>query len=191
MAYKLILTLLVVGLAAAGALLFLAGLGAIAPQGVLGDGSWGQRGAEILADMSLQTRVATTAVAGVASILTLTLLARSWRPSQPATALHMLDVDDRGVVVVDSRGIAVIARQAALSAHGVVDAEVSVRGSGTDPISVQVEIDVYPGSNIKRAGTEVRAMVAKSIDELVGLTVQDVMVRAQVIESNALSRVLA
>ena len=92
--------------------------------------------------------------------------------------------------MVDSRGIATDRRTGAASAHGVIEAQVQVRGSGTSPVQLRADVGVYPGADVKRAGSETRQTVRDAVDRLVGLKVSDVTVAVHVLETDELTRLL-
>lgn len=189
--YNLVISAVFLALAGSAAVAFLVALGAVTPSEIAGDWELGYQLLLQVEDQPWQARALTVAGAGIAGLLCLAVMAHQWAPARARAAFHMLDADDRGFVVVDSRGIAVVAEQAAMSAQGVIGAQAVIKGSGTTPIRVNIRVDLYPGANIKRAGTQVREAVAQAMEELVGLEVRDITVNTHIVESDLMTRVLA
>lgn len=189
--YNLVVSAVFLALAGGAAVVFLITLGAMTPAEIAGDWEFGYRLLLLIDGQPWQTRALMAAGAGIAGLLCFAVIIHQWASGRAEAAFHMLDADDRGFVVVDSRGVAVVAEQAAMSAHGVIGAAAVIKGSGTTPIQVSIRVDLYPGANIKHAGTHVREAVAKAMDELVGLEVRDITVNAHIVESDIMTRVLA
>lgn len=144
-------------------------------------------------DVGSLTWLQRTAVAGTAvviGLLFLVLMFRSFAPQKREHGLHLLQSDERGFVLLDSRGIATIAEHAALAISGVADVSVQVRGSGTAPVRLRVEIGVVPGAGVKQAGLDTRDAVREAVEHLAGIDVKDITVRAHVLEPEALTRIL-
>ncbi len=111
-------------------------------------------------------------------------------PSGGGASVHMLVADEQGFVVIDSRGIATVATQAALSTQNVVDAQVHVQGNGNSAVRLRANVGVHSGANIKQAGTETRERVRDAVEELVGIDVNDVRVNVHVLKPDDLARLL-
>jgi len=101
---------------------------------------------------------------------------------------HLLEVDDEGFVMVDSRGVGVIAAQAGSRARGVIDCAVQVFDEGTAAVSVETDVYVSPGTSVKSSAQEVRASVRGAIERLIGLEVRQVAVKIHVLEPEAMTR---
>jgi hypothetical protein len=110
--------------------------------------------------------------------------------SRAAGALHVLVSDDRGLVLVESRGVAAVATAAVLRTQGLVDAKVGVSGSGVSPVRLQVRAWARPGIDLKRAGDEARRRATEAVETLVGLEVQDATVRLEVLSIDQLVRIV-
>ena len=188
---RLVVSVVFLALAGIAATVLLIASGAMEPDQLSGDWAFGHQLLVQVAEQPWLTRGLTVVGTAVGGLICFAVIIRQWTSARASSFFHLLDADDRGFVVVDSRGIAVVAEQAAMSAHGVIAAEATIKGSGTSPIRVRLRIQLYPGANIKRAGTQVREAVARAIDELVGLEVQDVTVSAHISETDAMIRVLA
>lgn len=186
--YRFVLALAFLGLAAGAAVVLLAAFGAVDPVHLGGRDSGNPFG--MMSSAQWQDRIAIGLVAAVTGVMAMGILVRMVARPKSAATLHILDVDDRGFVVVDSRGISRIAAQAALSAHGVVAADVSPSGTGSSPLRLKVEAGVYPGANLKRAGVEIRQTVREAVETLVGIGVREVAVRARVVEADSLAGLL-
>lgn len=103
---------------------------------------------------------------------------------------HVLVADDQGFVLVDSQGVEAVACAAALRAPGVVEADVEARGSGANPIRLWAEVGVHPGAALDEAGRAARRLVKSAVEQLVGLSVADVVVRVHVLDAEELGRAL-
>jgi hypothetical protein len=144
-----------------------------------------------LATAPLGTRAAVCAGAPIAGLLLLGLTTRAVGGRGRGTmSMHVLDSDDRGFVVVDSRGIAIVAEEAAHTAPGVVDVEVEVRARSSRQVTLRLQIDVYPGANVKQAGNEARERARAAVEELVGVEVTEVSASTHVLEPDEMARVL-
>ncbi|MCG8417879.1 MAG: alkaline shock response membrane anchor protein AmaP [Proteobacteria bacterium] len=191
--YKFIVSLLLLGLAAMAAIGFLVGLRIFEPDEVIGNWATGHQVFGVFDEFNELGRVLAALFAAVMGLLFLAILQRMWSsPGQLRTAtLHILDADDHGRVWVDSHSVAVVARQAALSVRGVIDAQVRVSGYVVAPVEVNVEVEYYPGTKLKDSGVEVRTAVRSAVEDLVGLQVRNVEVRETVVQPEELTRMLS
>ncbi len=131
------------------------------------------------------------AVSGVTGVIALALLLKVLRPASRPSDLHMLVADEQGFVVVDSQGIMTVAGQAAASSYGVVNSKVEIRGNGPSPIRLRAEVGVFPGADLKRAGSEARQNIRTAVERLVGLPVRDVVVAVRVVHPNELAEMMS
>lgn len=192
---SLLAALLLLALAAIAAVVFLLALGLVDAGRVIGD--------EGLRDALLGwtegagaawTRAAVASGALLLGLLSLWGLLRrlapsgGGQPSGPASEVHVLVADDLGVVLVAREGIEGIARQAVQGSTGVIDAEVRVRSRGPDAVALKVDALVLPGADLQRAGAQARDRARESVERLVGLGVQEVSVRLEVVEPEDLER---
>lgn len=183
------LLLLAVGVAAA--LSLMVALGTLAPSQVFAQWEPGRTLLQAAAEGAWADRVFVAGLSGAVGVFSLGWLVRLLGGSRRSAGVHLLTADAQGFVVVDSRGVASIAAQAARSTGGVVDAEVSVTGVGTEPVRLKVRVGVHPGANIKEAGDQARRRVHETVERLVGVEVKDVAVSVRVLEADQLSRLLA
>jgi hypothetical protein len=105
-------------------------------------------------------------------------------------AVHVIDSDERGFVVVDARGIAIVAEEAARTAKGVVSAEVDVTSQAVRSVKLRVEVDVYPGANVREAGNQARTRAREAVEQLVGIEVGSVTASTHVLEPDEMARAL-
>jgi uncharacterized alkaline shock family protein YloU len=189
-AYRLIIGLFFLVLSCVLGVILLVSIQAIDPNRIFGNWSYPQALFSFLEGQGWLSRLGIAAVSGIIGMLSIVILIRLFTRPAPVATLHIVDADDRGIVVVDSRGISTIASHAAMSAHGVVDVQVFTRGSGSEPIMLKINAAVYPGANIKRAGIEVRESVREAVESLVGIKVREVAVKAHVIETDAIGSLL-
>lgn len=144
-----------------------------------------------VADAANPTRWGLAAGAAVVGLLSLVvLLGTVSGQRRHGVALHVLDSDDRGFVVVDSRGIAIVAEEAAIGAHGVVAAEVDVMPRAARQVKLRVDVDVYPGANVKQAGQEARDRVREAVESMVGVEVSSITASTHVLEPDEMARAL-
>lgn len=188
--YRVIIGAFFLSVSGGAAILLLFAVQAIEPGQIFGDWPFAQNVLSFLDGLDWPSRLGVAAGSTIFGILSVTIIFRLFARPTASAALHILDADDRGIVVVDSRGISTIAAQAAMSAHGVVDVQVSTKGTGTTPVRLRVDAAVYPGANVKRAGSEVREAVREAVENLVGIGVRDVTVKAHVIETDALANLI-
>lgn len=185
-----VVVLLAVAVVAAGVLL--AAIEVVRPEHLSGRFEPGREALAWLDRLSWPGRLGVAAGALAVGVLCLSLPLRLIAPAarSSSTGLHMLEADERGFVVLDSAGVATFAEQAALTAQGVVDARARVRGTGTSPVRLRVDVSVYPGADVKQAGAEARRMIRESVERYVGVDVKEVAVKARVIEVEAFARLL-
>lgn len=140
----------------------------------------------------LGTRAAICAGAPIAGLILLGVTTRMvGKPGRGGSmSMHVLDSDDRGFVVVDSRGIAIVAEEAAHSAPGVVDVVVDVTARSSRQVILRLKLDVFPGANVKQAGNEARELARAAVEELVGVEVTEVSATTHVLEPDEMARVL-
>lgn len=186
-------TLALLVLIALCAVAFLAAVG-VDPARVAGGWELGER---LLGEIRARSALDRTLIAAGALLLAVAgvaLLVRSLAPgpSAPrAASRHVLVADDQGFVLVETRSIAIVATTAALRIGGVVNAKVDVQGTGGSPVRLRVELQVHPGADIKRVGTQVRHDAREAVERMVGIDVSEVAVSVRVLEPDELSRVLS
>lgn len=192
-AFRLPASLLAIAIAAVAAVILLLALGVVAPADVsLGADQLEDRLAA-LHDAPVATRAAFGAGALAVGLIAIAVALRLLGPGSSrgsGAALHVLASDDRGFVVVDSRGIAIVAEEAAHTAPGVVNAEVDVTPRSATQVKLRVEVDVYPGANVKQAGNEARERARQAVEELVGIEVGAISASTHVLEPEEMARVL-
>lgn len=127
-------------------------------------------------------------VVGVGSLTALVARLGSAGDGRRRADHHLLDADDRGFVVVDSRGVSIVAARAACRAEGVVDCLVDVRPEKGSAVSLRTEVLVHPGAPVKTISTRVRDAVHEAVERMIGLDVASVGVRVQVLEPDELAR---
>jgi hypothetical protein len=190
-AYRVLAGIFGLAVAVASACVLVVALGVVEPAqislGVVSIEGWLTN----LAEATFTTRLAFGAGAPVVGLLALVVTTRAFGGRKRGDlAVHILDSDDRGFVVVDSRGIAIVAEEAAHTAPGVVAAHVGVEPRGAKRVKLHVEIDVYPGANVKEAGNEARDRARKAVEELVGVDVGAITASTHVLEPEEMARVL-
>jgi uncharacterized alkaline shock family protein YloU len=188
--YRFIIGSFFLALSGGVAFVLLVAVQAVKPSQIFGSWPYAQSVLSFLDGLDWTSRLSVAAVSVLVGMLSITILFRLFTKPETPAELHILDADDRGIVVVDSRGISTIAAQAAMSAHGVVDVHVSTKGTGTTPVRLRVDAAVYPGANVKRAASEVREAVREAVETLVGIGVRDVSVNAHVIQTDALASLI-
>jgi uncharacterized alkaline shock family protein YloU len=182
--------LVVLALVGASIIIFLVTVGLLQPEHLAPGWEPADQLLRFAVDAQGLAMVPIAAVTLVVAILGLALLSAPLSRSQRSSSLHLLSSDERGFVVVDSQGIARIAELAAVSASGVIDAEVGIRGSGMSPVRVRVDVGVVPGANIKQTGVDVQEAVRDAVENLVGIDVRDVNTTVHVMEPEGFGRLL-
>jgi uncharacterized alkaline shock family protein YloU len=129
------------------------------------------------------------AVSFISALLLMTRLSGGGGKAGGPPSRYVLVADDQGFVLVETSSIAVIAKQTAMQAPGVVDADVQVLGTGQS-VRLRVDLAVHPGADVKRAGSEARDSVHDAVERLVGVEVRDVTVDLRVLDADELARVL-
>jgi hypothetical protein len=110
--------------------------------------------------------------------------------SRGAGSLHVLLSDDRGLVLVETRGVSAVATAAVLRVQGVVDAQVGVSGRGVAPVRLRVRAWARPGFDLRKVGEEARRRATEAVETLVGLEVQDTIVKMEVLSIDQLIRMV-
>lgn len=182
--------LALIGLAA---YVFLAALGLVDTRLVT---PWGATVAETLhldSDPSGLQRIAVGGGALLAGLILVGIVLQRWfggggrsRPSQSAS--HVLSADERGVVMIDSRGLCNVAAAAVQHVHGVVDVKVKVVGRGASPVRLELEVFASAAAEQTKVGDEVRQKAADAVEKLAGIDVQQVMVQMRAVPLEELGR---
>jgi hypothetical protein len=133
-----------------------------------------------------------TAAAGGALLVGLTALAvtlsvRNGRRSEARGGVHVLEADERGLILVAHEGIESLARAAVARTPGVVESDVRVRSRG-DGVSLVVDIGVVELADVRKAGLAARDRAVEAAKKLAGLVVRDVQVRVEVLSPEELGR---
>jgi hypothetical protein len=184
--YRIIIGLFLITFSGSAAFILLVAIQAIETGQVFYGSIYAQNVFSFMDGLDWGERLGVAAVACIAGLISITIIFRLFSTPTTSTSVHILDIDERGIVVVDSSGISTIATQAALSAHGVVDARVFTKGASSAPLRLKVDVAVYPGANVKRAGSEVREAIREAVETLVGIDVGDIAVNAHIIKTDAL-----
>jgi len=180
------LVLAVVALAAAAA--FVVAAGALGASQILGELSLAARIDALLAGIGWPARAGIALASLCVGVAALSLLLR--RAFARSSTLHMLASDDRGFVGIDSKGIVAVAEHAAITTRGVLEASAQVKGDGTSPVRVRVDLSLYPGADLKRAGAEAKEAVRRALEEMVGIGIRELLVAVHVLEPDALGQLL-
>jgi hypothetical protein len=170
----------------------LVGFGVLTPQQAAGRWLTGQ---ELLLWVQASREMDWVAIAAVSLVIgvgALLLLLRMLGGGgiRGSSSVHTLIADEKGFVIVHSRGISTAAAQAAMSCPGVVTADVVVRGDGSSPVQLRAEVGVHSGANLKEAGTRSRDAVQQAVEEFVGINVRGVTVAVRVLEPEQLGRLI-
>ncbi len=189
-AYRFIIGSFFLAVAVGVAMILLVAVQAIEPSRVFGNFPHTRNIFSSINGLGWMSRLGIAAVAGIVGMLSIVIILRLFSRPTPSATFYIVDADDRGIVVVDSRGISTVAAQAAMSAHGVVDVQVSAKGTGASPVVLSVDAAVYPGANIKRSCNDVREAVREAVESMVGISVGEVSVRAHVIDSDAIASLI-
>ncbi len=187
---RFIFAIVALAAAAACAAVFLAAIGLFDLSGATNIAIGGSSFSLDLNALTWLERGSVAGVAVVVGLLFLVLMFRSFAPKRRENGIHLLQSDERGFVLLDSRGIATIAEHAAMAVPGVVDVHVRVRGSGTSPVRLRVEMGIVPGAAVKQSGIDAQGAVRDAVERLAGIDVKDVTIRAHVLEPEALTRIL-
>ena len=177
-------------LALVSAIAFLVALGLIPPPAVLAAVARVGEAVSRVGTLDLLDRALIAAAAAILGVAALSFLARRSRLVEQSAGIHVLQADEKGLVVIGSASVESVATQTALRAAGVLDARVSVRGRPTGPVRLRIDVDVLPGGEVKRLGPRVQDAVRQSMEDLVGLTVRDVNVEVHVMDLDDLTGVM-
>ncbi len=189
--YLLVGWLAILAVVLGSAVVFLVAAGWVDPGRLLGDWALGHELLDFAQRAEGPRQLWVAGGALLIGVLALVLLLYPRSPLRRGSAsMHLLSMDERGFVVVDSQGIASVAAQAAASVQGVLEADADVRGTGMSPVRLQVLVGVLPGTGVKQIGDQVREAVREAVETLVGVQVRDVSARVEILEPEALHRVL-
>jgi len=136
--------------------------------------------------LELVDRALVGAAAALLGVAALALVVRTPREVSQVASKHVLQADEKGLVVIGSASVETIAVQTAIRSPGVLDARVTVRGRPSGPVRLQIRIDVLPGTDVKRLGPRVQDAVRRSVEDLVGLTVRDANIEVRVMDPDEL-----
>jgi len=178
--------------AAVAAALFLVALGLVEGSQVLRDPGLTAAALGWLEDGGLGTRLLTAGVSLVVGLASLwLLLGRLSGDGRRSPSHHVLIADEQGVVLVARDGVAGVARNAAESAPGVIEADVRITSRGPSAVGLSIRVSVLPGADVKRAGAGARDRAADAVERLVGLEVHDTAVHVEVIEPEDVDRMVS
>lgn len=176
--------------AMASAMLFLLALGLLPPSAILAAAARGGEALSRVGSLAFVDRAVVAAAAAVLSVVALSLLARGPRLLRRSAGIHVLQADEKGLVVIGSASVETVAAQTALQSPGVLNARVSVSGRPSGPVGLQIHLDVLPGTDVKRLGPRIQDEVRRSVEDLVGLTVRDANVEVHVMDLDDLAGVM-
>lgn len=186
---RLIAALALLVVAATGVLVFLLSLRVVSPAQLSGGWAPAEQLFRIPTQLSGWSAVATVAVSVVTAVGALSLLVGRLTGSGGqvfSAGHHVVDSDDLGFVLVETAGVASIVERAVLGVGGVADCVAQIRGTGSSPVRVILHIGVQPRTAIQRAGAQARETAKQAIEQLVGLEVRDVHVKAHVMDADEL-----
>lgn len=187
---KLIGALFMLGLAIAAADFFLMLVGLITPAQAVAGWPFGQELLSLFVEQSWTRRLVLMFAALTIGVFSIVIIEQMFRPGKPDKRLHLLEADEKGIVAVDSRGISTVAECAVMSVRGVLDTEVRVSGAPLAPVRLKVELALLPGTNVKQTGVAVKERVRETVEDVVGISVKDVTVRAHIVVPDRLSGAL-
>jgi hypothetical protein len=127
----------------------------------------------------------TSALVGLFSV---SVLLRGIGKATVAPPKMVLSADENGMVLVDAKGISVVASEPLMNIPGVLDVHVEAVGNGEPPIRLRVNIVVSGAAELKKVGDEARQRAADAVQNLVGIEVQAVVVNFDVVPLRDLSR---
>jgi len=190
---RVIASLALLTLAAICALVFMLALGVVSPAQLAG--GW-QPGADALSPIPALTGWPRLAVLGgslgLGLLALLTMLSSATRAPRGLRRIgatqHVVDADELGVVVVDTRGVASVIERSVLADRGVVECEAKVRGDGRSPVEIVLHVGVQPGTPIQTAAASARQSAEEAVERLVGLDIRAVHARVRVLEAEELGR---
>jgi len=143
-----------------------------------------------IAGSTFSDRALAAGAAAVVGVAALVLMARAPRELPQAPAKHILQADEKGLVVIAARSVETVAVQTVLRQPGVVDARVRVKGRPSGPVRLRIEVDVLPGADVKRLGSRIQDAGRTCVEDLVGLTVRDANVEVRVLDPEDLAEVM-
>lgn len=134
--------------------------------------------------------IVTSLAVGIASLCWIGrgLLRRGGSRASLGRQLVPLAMDERGVVLVDTRGICTIAETAVLRTGGLLDADVRVHARPPSPLRIRVKALAFSSIDLKQAGETARRHVRESVEQMVGLEVGEVVVSIEVLAPGEFGR---
>jgi hypothetical protein len=190
---RVVTALVLLACGATGAALLLTALGAFSPERVLGACGASLERVLLLPPLpEAGGRLVAGVVGGLVGLGALILLVRRLFPlgPRPASTHHVLAADDKGIVLVDRRGISAVAGEAIRCVPGVVDVEVRVLRGGTSAVRLVAQTWVHARTELAQLGEAAREQARVAVERLVGLDVLDVVVRIHVVPLDALEKVV-
>jgi hypothetical protein len=187
---RLVAGLVLLVVAAAAAVVFLAALDAIDTDG------WHLFGISFSDLLRLDQdpfsvgRLGLAAGALVLGVAALVALFAGVAGGRGAHHLHVLVADERGMVVMDTRGICTVASAAILRTPGVVDTRVRVLGQGATPVRLLITARISAAANQRQVADEARLKAIDAVERLVGVEVKEARVRVDVVPLEELGRML-
>jgi hypothetical protein len=93
-----------------------------------------------------------------------------------------------GLVVVDPKGICLVAAEPVLKIPGVLDVKATTIDKEDAPIRLKLHIAVSAAAELKKVGDEACRVSAEAVEQLIGIEVQAVLVEFKVVPVHDLRR---
>lgn len=138
----------------------------------------------------LVRRAVVAVVAAAVGMLSMALVLRSLLPPRRGSGHLVVSADERGVVLVEPEGICTVAAEPIYAIPGVLECSVEAVSQGQGPLRLVVEIWVSAAADLKVVGDRARTEAAASVEELLGIGVQAVLVTFQVVPLKHVKRAL-
>jgi len=179
--------LLLLMIAAAAAAILLAAVDVFPLARITG---WLEHGTRSLAGLHPPGRIMVASLAGLIGVASLALLAGRFRGGPAVGSRLVLSAEREGIVAVSTSSVQVTVEGAVRRVAGVLDASAQVRRVNRGALVIHCRVMVCDGSELPAIGAEARQAAAVAVRELVGLTVQGVVVELAVLPPAELERVL-
>lgn len=103
---------------------------------------------------------------------------------------HILVADDKGMVMVETRGIVAVATAAVMRIRGVMDVQVEIIGQGASPIRLKLTTHISAAAEVKKVADEARLKALAAVESLVGIDVRESVAKVEVVPLEQVGRML-
>lgn len=186
--WRIIADLLFLIIALAAAVVFLMSIGLVDFGAVPGLGAFVQKVLIADAETAMARRLLAVSGSAIVGLLAVSVLLRGYGRGRPRPKKVVVMASECGLVVVDPKGICLVAAEPVLKIPGVLDVKAETIEKEDAPIRLKLHIAVSAAAELKKVGDEAVRLSAEAVEQLIGIDVQAVLVEFKVVPVHDLRR---